>query len=80
MRIEVKNKDTKFPIVTNKVYENDVINNKTTIKIILDKGNVKLPQEVVENLIRVINDYVKSHGHFTLVEVESSDTKISVTL
>ena len=78
MRIEVENKDTKFPIVI--ALPNFLINNKTAIKILLDKGNVKLPQEVVENLIKLINDYVKSHGHFTLVEVESSDTKISVTL
>ena len=78
MRIEVKNKDSKFPIVI--ALPNFLINNKTAIKILLDKGNVKLPQEVVENLIKVINDYVKSHGHFTLVEVESSNTKISVTL
>ena len=78
MRIEVENKGTKFPIVI--ALPNFLINNKTAIKMILDKGNVKLPQEVVEKLIRVINDYVKSQGHFTLVEVESSDTKISVTL
>lgn len=78
MKIEVENKGTKFPIVI--AIPNFLINNKTAIKMILDKGNVKLPQEVVEKLIRVINDYVKSHGHFTLVEVESSDTKISVTL
>ena len=78
MRIGVENKGTKFPIVI--ALPNFLINNKTAIKILLDKGNVKLPQEVVEKLIRVINDYVKSHGHFTLVEVESSDTKISVTL
>ena len=78
MRIEVKNKDSKFPIVI--ALPNFLFNNKTAIKILLDKGNVKLPQEVVEKLIRVINDYVKSYGHFTLVEVESSDTKISVTL
>ena len=79
MKIEVENKGTKFPIVI--ALPNFLINNnKTAIKMILDKGNVKLPQEVVEKLIRVINDYVKSHGHFTLVEVESSDTKISVTL
>ena len=78
MKIEVENKGTKFPIVI--ALPNFLINNKTAIKMILDKGNVKLPQEVVEKLIRVINDYVKSHGHFTLVEVESSNTKISVTL
>lgn len=78
MKIEVENKGTKFPIVI--ALPNFLINNKTAIKMILDKGNVKLPQEVVEKLIRVINDYVKSHGHFTLVEVESSDTKISVSL
>ena len=78
MKIEVENKGTKFPIVI--ALPNFLINNKTAIKILLDKGNVKLPQEVVEKLIRVINDYVKSHGHFTLVEVESFDTKISVTL
>ena len=78
MKIEVENKGTKFPIVI--ALPNFLINNKTAIKILLDKGNVKLSQEVVEKLIRVINDYVKSHGHFTLVEVESSDTKISVTL
>ena len=78
MKIEVENKGTKFPIVI--ALPNFLINNKTAIKMILDKGNVKLPQEVVEKLIRVINDYVKSHGHFTLVEVESFDTKISVTL
>ena len=78
MKIEVENKGTKFPIVI--AIPNFLINNKTAFKILLDKGNVKLPQEVVEKLIRVINDYVKSHGHFTLVEVESSDTKISVSL
>ena len=45
MRIEVENKDTKFPIVI--AIPNFLINNKTAIKILLDKGNVKLPQEVV---------------------------------
>ena len=53
---------------------------KTEQSITNETIRLKHCHEVVEKLIRVINDYVKSHGHFTLVEVESSDTKISVTL
>jgi hypothetical protein len=72
MRIKIINKEEKVRI--NLVLPNYFIKSKITSSSIKKyAGNDLFSKNLMKKMYKVIKEYIKENGHFTLLEVESKD-------
>ncbi|MGN1399258.1 MAG: hypothetical protein ACI4WG_04585 [Erysipelotrichaceae bacterium] len=79
MLVTIKKVDSKLPLVI--CLPNFLLTNKYFYRKLVSDGKINLSDQTLNIIAGAINDYIAKHGHFTLVELKSSDnTMISVRL
>lgn len=71
MKIRVINKKDKINIRL--ILPNSMLKTKFITNTITKHSNHNIHKKTISKMYKILKDYIKENGHFTLVEVESKD-------
>lgn len=71
MKIRIINKKDKVNIKL--TLPNSMLKTKLVTNNITKHSNKDIDRKTISDMYKILKDYIKENGHFTLVEVESKD-------